>query len=138
MLSELSSEAVAFIGIHFNFSHRIRSRWFRHCYFLSPKLPVLRPENWWLPGKFLWRQSRQRQKKREYMMKITWGEVAMFCYGAIHKKAVNLHILHFVQYSFPKMLTALAEFPRGSLVVDHFLYSFDHKVWFRCDIIRRN
>lgn len=96
MLSELSSEAVAFIGIHFNFSHRIHSWWFRHCYFLSPKLPVKTGELV-TAGEIFMTSARQRQKKREYMMKITWGEVAMFCYGAIHKKAVNLHILHFVQ-----------------------------------------
>ena len=44
-----------------------------------------------------------------------------------------------VLYTFPKVLTrTICLTVRASLVGDHFLYSHDLNVWFRCDVVRRN
>ena len=52
---------------------------------------------------------------------------------------IGIHILHFVLYTLPKLLTRRIFLTiKSFLVGDHFLYSHDLHVWCRGDVIGRN
>ena len=52
---------------------------------------------------------------------------------------ISMHILHTALYTCLKVLNRrICLTVKSSLVVDHFLYSYNLNVWFMGDIIRRN